>query len=111
MGQSESRPPTSGQTWRVADFIGQSVKFRTMIGTFGVAPGEAPFLPGLSLHYWYLPPDAVDTQQPHQEDEAYFVLDGRGTLTIDGRRHTLSSGDLIFVPRRAQHTFSDFDTV
>src|SRR3954454_4089294 len=39
-----------------------------------------------------------DRQQPHEEDEVYFVLDGRGTLDVAGEPVPLAEGQAAFVP-------------
>ncbi|MFI4973827.1 MAG: cupin domain-containing protein [Caulobacterales bacterium] len=39
----------------------------------------------------------------HAQSEAYFVLSGRGVLTIDGAEQALSPGDAAFIPGGAWH--------
>ena len=39
----------------------------------------------------------------HAQDEAYYVLSGRGVLTIDGVDHPLTAGSTAFIPGRAWH--------
>ena len=105
--------PAAGQTWNLFDYEAKGVEFSTMIGTFlwlqkgQQPPDPPPAMSELSLHFWSLKEN--DTQTPHSQDEAYFVIKGRGTLTIDGRKFTLKPGDLIFVPKGAHHQFTDFE--
>ena len=46
-----------------------------------------------------------DTQLPHSVDEAYFVVNGNGSIEIDGRIKPVKSNDFIFVPGDAHHRF------
>jgi mannose-6-phosphate isomerase-like protein (cupin superfamily) len=44
-------------------------------------------------------------QQPHTEDEVYFVLSGSGTIEIDGEDHAVTSGSVVYVPAGVGHHF------
>jgi mannose-6-phosphate isomerase-like protein (cupin superfamily) len=110
---SARRPaPGAGQTWNLHQIMRSGAAFETLVGTYlgrSRPASPPPALRSLSVHYWHLAPGEVDTQGPHREDELYYVLAGHGTLTVDGDPHPLASGDLIFVPRDAPHTFGGFD--
>lgn len=45
---------------------------------------------------------------PHDQDEVYVVLRGRGVLFHDGRRDPFEAGDLLFVAAGIEHRFEDF---
>src|SRR5262245_65822682 len=45
---------------------------------------------------------------PHEQDEVYVVLRGRGVLFHDGKRDPFEAGDLLFVAAGAEHCFEDF---
>lgn len=62
-------------------------------------------VPALSLGVYSLTPDDTDRQQPHSEDEAYYVISGRGVIRIDGVDYPAQSGALIFVAAHAPHHF------
>jgi mannose-6-phosphate isomerase-like protein (cupin superfamily) len=64
-------------------------------------------VPALSLGLYKLARGARDPQQPHGEDEVYYVLGGRGRVEIAGEDHALAPGALVFVPKRAPHRFHD----
>jgi mannose-6-phosphate isomerase-like protein (cupin superfamily) len=49
-----------------------------------------------------------DTQEPHEWDEFYFVLEGSGTLDVEGEKHPLGEGAAAFVAARAAHRFEDY---
>jgi mannose-6-phosphate isomerase-like protein (cupin superfamily) len=39
-----------------------------------------------------------DRQQPHADDEVYVVLEGSGTLDVEGQKVELREGQATFVP-------------
>jgi mannose-6-phosphate isomerase-like protein (cupin superfamily) len=47
-----------------------------------------------------------DIQAPHSIDEIYFVVDGKGSLEIEGKINAVKRGDFIFVPANAHHKFT-----
>jgi mannose-6-phosphate isomerase-like protein (cupin superfamily) len=47
-------------------------------------------------------------QTPHQKDEVYVIIRGRGILFHDGERDPFESGDLLFVAAGSEHHFEDF---
>jgi mannose-6-phosphate isomerase-like protein (cupin superfamily) len=47
----------------------------------------------------------TDTQTPHAEDEVYYVLEGRAELELDGEKHRIEPGSIVFVARRVEHRF------
>jgi len=49
-----------------------------------------------------------DTQQPHTQDELYFVAQGRGWFVNGEVRHAFQTGDALFVPAGVMHRFEDF---
>jgi mannose-6-phosphate isomerase-like protein (cupin superfamily) len=105
--------PRIGQCWNLQDLVAKGVSFRTLLGTYalgktGSADSDTPALANLSLHFCHLK-DEKDQQTPHKEDEAYYVISGRGAIVVEGKRHDLEAGSLIFVPRCAEHRFVDFE--
>jgi mannose-6-phosphate isomerase-like protein (cupin superfamily) len=111
-GTGAQPAPAPGQTWNLPAILRSGASFKTLIGTYVEGHGSDPLPPALdalSAHLWHLKPGDHDNQQPHQQDELYYVLAGSGALTVAGQRHPLVTGDLIFVPRDTPHTFHDFD--
>jgi mannose-6-phosphate isomerase-like protein (cupin superfamily) len=39
-------------------------------------------------------------------EEFYFILEGRGTMEIDGRRRRVAGGDAILIPAGASHAIT-----
>jgi mannose-6-phosphate isomerase-like protein (cupin superfamily) len=65
--------------------------------------------PGVELGVYVLVAPEPDRQQPHAYDEVYVVLEGRGTLEVEGERFELSEGDSVFVPAGAEHRFIGYE--
>ena len=65
--------------------------------------------PGLEIGVYVLVAPEPDRQQPHEDDEVYVVLDGRGALTIERETFPLIEGDAIFVPAGAEHQFAGYE--
>jgi mannose-6-phosphate isomerase-like protein (cupin superfamily) len=47
-------------------------------------------------------------QTPHDQDELYVIVRGRGVLFHDGRRDAFEAGDCLFVAAGVEHCFEDF---
>ncbi len=47
----------------------------------------------------------ADPQEPHDEDEIYYVISGSAEIEIAGRRHPLGPGSAAFVAREVEHRF------
>src|SRR5690349_25150735 len=65
--------------------------------------------PGLELGVYVLVAPEPDHQQPHEDDEVYVVLEGHGTLEIEGRQVELTEGHAAFVPAGAEHRFVGYE--
>lgn len=46
-------------------------------------------------------------QSPHQQDEIYIIMKGRGVLFHGGKRDSFETGDLLFVAAGTEHQFED----
>jgi mannose-6-phosphate isomerase-like protein (cupin superfamily) len=64
-------------------------------------------VPDLSAGIYVLEAGAVDPQSPHGEDELYYVVRGRGHVTVGEESRPVSEGSLVFVPARVPHRFHD----
>lgn len=53
-------------------------------------------------------PVRPNVQTPHEQDEVYVIVSGRGVLVHDGQRDTCEAGDLAFVAAGTEHHFEDF---
>src|SRR5437868_14326170 len=65
--------------------------------------------PGLELGVYVLVAPEPDRQQPHDDDEIYVVLEGRGTLEVEGEPIEMHEGQATFVPAGAEHRFVGYE--
>jgi len=61
----------------------------------------------LSVGVYRLEAGALDAQQPHTEDEIYYVLSGRAKFTSGTRTADVEAGACLFVPSGEPHRFHD----
>jgi mannose-6-phosphate isomerase-like protein (cupin superfamily) len=74
-------------------------------------PGGAPFvrmMAGGSMSVEVYAPKGTDLQQPHAQDELYFIHTGTGQLVINGQRFEAQAGDAFFVAAGVEHRFENF---
>jgi quercetin dioxygenase-like cupin family protein len=64
-------------------------------------------VPSLSMGLYRLKAGKADEQQPHTEDEVYFVLSGKASFRASGGEQAVVAGSLIFVERAVEHRFVD----
>lgn len=62
-------------------------------------------VPSLSTGLYMLPAGAVDMQEPHTEDEIYYVISGRASILVDQESRTVEAGSLVFVKANVEHRF------
>jgi mannose-6-phosphate isomerase-like protein (cupin superfamily) len=53
-------------------------------------------------------PARPNEQTPHEQDEVYIIVRGRGVLFHDGKRDPFEAGDFLFVAAATEHRFEDF---
>jgi mannose-6-phosphate isomerase-like protein (cupin superfamily) len=53
-------------------------------------------------------PIRPNQQTPHEQDELYVVIRGRGVLVHDDKRNRFHSGDILFVAAGVEHHYEDF---
>ena len=73
---------------------------------------DAPYLeflrvPSLSAGIYTLTVGTTDTQTTHDEDEVYFVLKGRGRITLSGQPQEIGQGSILYVPADTEHEFTE----
>ncbi len=61
----------------------------------------------LSLTVARWPAGSIDDQQPHTEDEVYYVSAGRAVLSIGEERVSVQRGSIAFVAAGVEHRFSE----
>ncbi len=62
-------------------------------------------VPSLSVGLYGLPAGGVDSQQPHTEDEVYYVVEGRGFIRVGIEDRAVEPGTVVFVAANVEHRF------
>ena len=61
----------------------------------------------VGLAVW--PAGSTDRQRPHQEDEVYYVISGRGVIRVADEDRAVRAGSLVFVAAGVEHRFHDIE--
>jgi mannose-6-phosphate isomerase-like protein (cupin superfamily) len=67
------------------------------------------FEPALSCGIYTLPAGAKDLQGPHDEDEVYLVVRGRGRVRVAGEERQIGPGSLLYVRATSEHSFFEIE--
>lgn len=87
---------------------GDSARSRTW---WRVGPGDDPFLTQtLQVHFVELPPKSSNHGHGHQNEAAFYILEGAGYEIHDDQRYDWKQGDLVFVHTDSVHRhFNPYD--
>ncbi|MEZ4868050.1 MAG: cupin domain-containing protein [Caldilineaceae bacterium] len=66
-------------------------------------------VPALSMGLYVLPPGGSDPQQPHTEDEIYYVVGGRGQIRVAAEDRAVQSGSIVYVAAHVAHRFHSIE--
>src|SRR5215211_7928017 len=62
-------------------------------------------VPSLSAGVYVLPAGGVDPQQPHTEDEVYYVVRGQATIRVGEEDRPVGPGAVVYVAAEVPHRF------
>jgi len=80
---------------------GDSAESRTW---WRIGPGDEPFLTQtLQVHFVHLPPGTANHGHGHQNEAAFYILDGAGYEIHDDQRYEWAAGDLVLVHTDSVH--------
>ena len=110
--RGRTRPPADERedSWQIR--TGKAFNLETEIANQR-ASGE-PYLeflrvPALSCGIYSLPAGSDDLQAPHDEDEVYYVISGRGQIRVDGEQQAIGAGSILFVRATSEHSFFEIE--
>jgi mannose-6-phosphate isomerase-like protein (cupin superfamily) len=66
-------------------------------------------VPALSCGVYTLTAGAKDLQSPHDEDEVYFVVRGRGRVRVAGEERPIGPGSILYVRATSDHSFFEIE--
>lgn len=62
-------------------------------------------VPSLSVGVYTLAAGDQDPQQPHSEDEVYYVVSGKARIQVGEEDQAVEAGSIIFVAAQVEHRF------
>ncbi len=62
-------------------------------------------VPAMSAGLYQLAAGQQDPQQPHTEDELYYIVQGRGQIQVADEHQPVAPGTLVFVAANVEHRF------
>ncbi len=86
------------QAYEIADLLA------TQAAT-GRAYHEFINIPALSVGLYTLPAGGTDPQQPHSEDEVYYVVSGRAVIQVGDEDQPVTTGSVVLVTAGVPHHF------
>lgn len=86
----------------LADVLSRVTSDRHEFAEFFRSPSAS-----LSMTIARWPAGSIDDQQPHTEDEVYYVSAGRAVLSIGEERLGVEPGSIAFVAAGVEHRFTE----
>ncbi|RSS66078.1 cupin domain-containing protein [Streptomyces sp. WAC07061] len=59
----------------------------------------------MSVGLYALDAGQSDPQQPHRQDEVYYVVSGRASITVGEETTVVANGSVVYVPAGVPHKF------
>jgi mannose-6-phosphate isomerase-like protein (cupin superfamily) len=66
-------------------------------------------VPSLSCGLYKLAAGSKDMQAPHDEDEVYFVLEGRARMRLKDEEREVRPGMLLYIGASMEHSFFEIE--
>jgi quercetin dioxygenase-like cupin family protein len=66
-------------------------------------------MPSLSMGMYRLPVGGVDPQNPHTEDEVYYVVNGKAQIQVGAEVRSVSAGSIVYVAANVPHRFQHIE--
>jgi mannose-6-phosphate isomerase-like protein (cupin superfamily) len=97
--------PSGANVWKAFDLEHEIAAQRSS----GRPYREFLRVPALSCGIYSLAAGAKDLQAPHDEDEVYLVVSGRGRVRIDGKERVVQRGAILYVSATSEHSFFEIE--
>ncbi len=66
-------------------------------------------VPDLSCGIYRMEAGSKDLQAPHDEDEVYFVIEGRGRVRVGDQEQAVERGSILYVRQSEEHSFFEVE--
>ena len=104
-GETEMKQEDKKICWKTAD-IHEVDRAREEAGRAFL---EFIRVPDLSVGLYVLKAGAEDRQQPHREDEIYYILEGKGIISAGGEDSPVIPGSVVYVKAHVEHRFHSIE--
>ncbi len=92
------------RAWRDENAVGHEDASPTSRAKWMVGPGDEPFLTqSIQCHFVQLDAGGSNGGHGHQNEAAFYILQGRGYEIHDGKRYDWKAGDLVVVHNDSKH--------
>ncbi len=72
--------------------------------------GREDNAPHFALRHFTVDPGGHTPQHQHDYEHEVYIVGGAGTILLEGSRHPISAGDVIYVPANEEHQFQSDET-
>jgi len=70
-----------------------------------VMVGREDGAPTFALRHFQVEPGGCTPQHHHDYEHEVFIVNGSGTVLLDGERRAIRAGDVVYVPADDEHQF------
>ncbi|MFN0131364.1 MAG: cupin domain-containing protein [Phycisphaerales bacterium] len=70
-----------------------------------VMVGREDGAPNFALRHFTVEPGGHSPRHSHDYEHEVYVVEGSGTVLLDGREQTIKAGDVVYVPADHEHQF------
>lgn len=95
----------SDDSWQVFDLA----RIREKLSGNKVEYKQFLSVPSLSCGVYHLPAGSRDMQTPHDEDEVYYVLEGRARMKAGDDLQEVHPGMILYVQATETHSFFEIE--
>jgi quercetin dioxygenase-like cupin family protein len=99
---SLTRALASGKRGRTK--TSEDVARRGLVYWKTLVSGDLTHSEALTMGIAKIPPSEALHEHRHQQAEIYLVLEGTGSVTIDGKARPVGAGSAVFIPGNALHS-------
>ncbi len=73
--------------------------------TMAVMVGREHGAPNFALRQFVLEPGGHSPHHSHDYEHEVYIVEGSGTVLLNGRQNPIKAGDVVFVPADHEHQF------
>ncbi len=91
-------------------YLDEPLEEITVAGAKGVSMrtviGEKEGAPNFNMRIISFEPDGQSPSHSHDYEHEIYIVKGAGRVEVDGERHAIKPGDVVYIPANADHHFN-----